>query len=324
MTTPPAPPSASTNVASISLLPVERDATGPFAGIVTMRLDQSPSPMVVLDHDLIRRIEATLKSLRSGPAMTGFILASASPRVFIAGADLKTIQSPLPPGSQGWNDDQLDRYLAYGQRVFGMIADLPGGCPTVAAINGAVLGGGLEIAMHCDALIAAPSASGKPYPVGLPEAGLSICPGWGGTNLLPARIDPADAIRRTASGTPMNFDEASAAGLFDRIANTPEDLIPTAKQWIVDHRTKPRQRDGAPSRWIGRTEVKAKVAAALDAVRDSLPKTESAAAVVAAIRAGLSQGWSAALEVERRELTRLRHTPAGQAAIQGFFDKSRK
>jgi enoyl-CoA hydratase/carnithine racemase len=303
---------------------IERESSGVFAGIATVRLDQSPSPMVVLDHDLIRRIEATLKELRKGPALTGLVLASASPRVFIAGADLKTIQSPLTPGSQGWNDDQLDRYLAYGQQVFGMIADSP--CPTVAAINGAVLGGGLEIAMHCDGLVAAPSASGKPYPIGLPEAGLSICPGWGGTNLLPARIDPADAIKRTASGTPMNFDEACAAGLFDRIAKTPDDLLTTAKQWLVDNRSKfgRRTAPSTPSRWIGDTHSRPKVAAALDAMRDALPKTDSAAAVVAAIRAGLSSGWSAALEVERRELTRLRNTPAGQAAIQAFFDKSKK
>ena len=50
--------------AAPALLPLERDTTGPFAGIVTMRLDQSPSPMVVLDHDLIRRIEATLRENR--------------------------------------------------------------------------------------------------------------------------------------------------------------------------------------------------------------------------------------------------------------------
>ncbi len=314
---------------TVSPLPIQRETDGPYAGIVTVRLDQSPSPMVVLDHDLIRRIEATLRELMRLGA-TGFVLASASPRVFIAGADLKTIQSPLTPGSQGWADEQLDRYLAYGQRVFGMICDLP--CPTAAAINGAVLGGGLEIAMHCDALIAAPAASGKPYPVGLPEAGLSICPGWGGTNLLPARMDPADAIRRTAEGKPMNFDEAKAAGLFDAVASSPETLLSTAKQWIVEERnrraSRPRRPDAQPLRWIGRIDmngrpIKAAVAAALDAARadPSFPKSEPAAAVLAAVAAGLNQGWPAALEVERRELTRLRNTEAGRAAIAAFFSR---
>lgn len=280
--------------------------------------------MVVLDHALIRRIEATLLEVRK-TGCTGLVLASASPRVFIAGADLKSIQSPQTPGSQGLNDDQLDAYLAYGQRVFGLLCDFP--CPTVAAINGAALGGGLEIAMHCDALVAAPSASGKPYPIGLPEAGLSICPGWGGTNLLPARMDPSDAIRRTAEGKPMNFDEAREAGLFDAVAPAQETLLDTAKQWIISERNRrtqsPVQRDGSPLRWIGRATdgTKAESAAAIDAVESSLPKTESAAACVKAVRAGLRDGWQAALDVERRELTRLRNTEAGKAAIAGFFAK---
>lgn len=307
-----------TTAPTLPPLPIDRDAS---TGIVTLRLDQSPSPphpMVVLDHDLIRRIESALLDIRK-QGCTGLILASNSPRVFVAGADLKTIQSPLTPGSQGWNDDRLDSYLAYGQRVFGMFCDFP--CPTVAAINGAALGGGLEIAMHCDALIAAPSASGKPYPIGLPEAGLSICPGWGGTNLLPARMDAADAVQRTAAGRTLNFDEARAANLFDAVAPSPESLHATAVGWINDHRARFSRRDGQPSRWIGRPEHKARCEAAIDAVEPALPDTDAARACVKAIRAGLREGWPAALEVERRELTRLRSTEPGRAAIAAFFGK---
>src|SRR5262245_46013245 len=173
-------------------LPNQREREGPCGGSVTVRLEEPGKPVVVLEHELMQRIEATLATL--GRDVRGLVLASASERVFVAGADLKAIQE--------LDDDQLDRYLRYGSKVFGMISDLP--FPTVAAINGAALGGGLEIAMHCDGLVAAPGA--KPYPVGLPEAGLCICPGWGGTNLLPARIDPAEAIKRTATGAAMTFD----------------------------------------------------------------------------------------------------------------------
>lgn len=293
--------------------PIEQDASGPFAGIAVVRLEQAGSPVVVLDHPLIQRIEATLREVRR--SATGFVLASASQRVFIAGADLKSIQA--------MSDRELDAYLAYGQQVFGMVADLP--FPTVAAINGAALGGGLEIAMHCDGLIGAPSPSGKPYPVGLPEAGLSICPGWGGTNLLPARIDPADAMMRTAIGKPMTYDEAVAGRLFDAVASTPEGLIGTCKQWIVAQRSRGTpHRDGAPSRWIGGPGCKSRTAAALPSVRESLPPTESARAVLDAISAGLERGWQDALDVERRELVRLRSTPAGRAAIEAFFEKSKK
>ncbi|MFG0260623.1 MAG: enoyl-CoA hydratase/isomerase family protein [Phycisphaerales bacterium JB041] len=291
--------------------PIERESSGQFGGICTVRLEQPGRPVVVLDEPLIRRLDATLDALPAG--CTGLVLASASKRVFVAGADLKTIVE--------LDDDALDRYLAYGQKVFGRLSQLP--FPTAAAINGAALGGGLEVAMHCDALIAAPSASGKPYPVGLPEAGLSICPGWGGTNLLAARMDPAEAMRRTASGKPLTFDEARVAGLFDAVAASADELPGEAMRWISTQISAgSTTRDGAPTRWIGRRNAAAKCMAAFDSVRDELPATEAAAAVADAIEAGLTRGWRAALECERAHLVRLRRTPEGAAAIQAFFERS--
>ncbi len=309
----------------VAALPVQVIDAGPHAGIAVLKLEQPGSPMVVLDHGLIRAIEAALKALPA--SIRGFVLASASTRVFIAGADLKTIQSPATPGSQGWNDDQLERYLAYGQRVFGMIADLP--VPTAAAINGAALGGGLEIAMHCDALIGpALGGNGKPFPIGLPEAGLAICPGWGGTNLLPARMNPADALVRTAQGKPMNSEEAVAAGLFERVAPSADAVLTTALDWVAEQRGRVPiaggRRDGSPSRWIGRPECAAKVLAALAEARATMGATDAGRACLQAVEAGLEKGWTAALEVERLELTRLRNTEPAKAAIQGFFDKSAK
>jgi len=284
--------------------------------MVMLRLEQPGKPVVVLDHDLIRRLETTLKSVPAGT--TGLILASASERVFVAGADLKAISEH--------SDDQLTRYLEYAARVFMLLAEAP--FPTVAAINGAALGGGLELAMHCDAIIATPPPArdgqpGKPYPVGLPEAGLGLCPGWGGTNLLPARMDPTEAIRRTATGTPMTFDEAVAARFFDRVAKGPADLILAAQQLCLELRGSVK-RDGTPRKWIGRPERARAVLDALDSVRPELPRTEAAAAVAEAIDAGLTRGWDAAVSVERRRLVQLRHTPAARAALEAFFAKSRK
>lgn len=290
---------------------VEVDSSGPWAGVGVLRLEQPGKPVVVLDHALIRRLEATLRAMPKG--LIGLVLASASERVFVAGADLKAITE--------LDDAALEKYLAYGSMVFGMLGQLP--YPTAAAINGAVLGGGLELAMHCDGLIGAPGV--KPYPVGLPEAGLSICPGWGGTNLLPARMDAVEAIRRTASGTPLMFDEAVAAGVFDAVAASHADLLPAAKAWVKARAASGRvERDGAPSRWIGRPAWAGRAVAGLDGVKDAIAATEPGRAVVAAVDAGLVRGWGAALAVERRELIRLRHTPAARAAIQAFFDRSTK
>lgn len=295
---------------------VEREMTGEHAGVVTVRLEQPGRPVVVLDLELVRRLEATLKAL---PAeATGLVLASASERAFVAGADLKAIQE--------LDDAGLHRYLKYTADVFGRLSQLP--YPTVAAINGAVLGGGLELAMHCDGLVAAPSASGKPYPVGLPEAGLAICPGWGGTNLLPARMGPEEAIRRTAMGQPMNFEEAKTAGLFDAVAETPDGLMAAAKGWLKAERERWRAgkrpaRDGAPSRWIGRPGRGAAVMSGLERVRLELTYTDAAEAVFQAVDKGLVEGWEAGIACEREQLVRLRGTPGARAAITAFFEKKK-
>src|SRR5262245_27997419 len=115
---------------SIEPFPIEVDQSGPFAGIAVIRLEQAGKPVVVLDHPLMQRIEATMKALPK--SALGLVLASAAEREFIAGADLKAIQE--------LDDNQLHRYLRYGAKVFGMFASLP--YPTAAAINGAALGGG--------------------------------------------------------------------------------------------------------------------------------------------------------------------------------------
>ncbi|MBK9187515.1 MAG: enoyl-CoA hydratase/isomerase family protein [Phycisphaerales bacterium] len=299
-------------------LPVSQVESGPHAGIVVVRLEQPGKPVVVLEQELIQRLEATLNAVPK--AARGLVLASASERVFVAGADLQAIQA--------LNDDQLARYLAYAARVFGMLATFP--FPTCAAINGAALGGGLELAMHCDGLVAAPppnqpdGSPGRVYPVGLPEAGLKICPGWGGTNMLPARMDPEQAIRMTAAGTPMTFPQACEAGVFDAVAPSSDALLATAMEWINAKAARGRlERDGAPSRWIGRPANASGVLSAFDRVKGELGASEPGASVMAAIDAGLTRGWSEALNVEQRQLIRLRNAPAGKDAIAAFFAKKK-
>ena len=294
---------------SVAPLPIAIESSGPAAGVATITLEQPGRPVVVLDHELLQRLDAALDQLPAGTK--GVVIASASERVFIAGADLKTISD--------WTDEELDRYLAFGAKVFCRLATLP--CPTAAAINGAALGGGLELAMHCEALIAAPSITGKPYPVGLPEASLGLCPGWGGTNLLPARLsDPGLAITRTCTGLPFHFDNAAEAGLFTKVV-APDELLAAARLHVATAR---RSGDGTAEIWRRVPGQAAKTVTALDAIRTELPRTDSAAAVVEAVDIGLTRGYAAALDSERRSLVRLRHTPLAREKLADFFAKSKK
>ncbi|MDX2148724.1 MAG: enoyl-CoA hydratase/isomerase family protein [Planctomycetota bacterium] len=301
-------------------LPLDVESSGPFAGIATLTLAQPGRPVVVLDHDLIRALEATLNAVPS--STIGLVLASASERAFVAGADLKAISE--------LDDDALHRYLEYGSRVFAMLSLAP--YWTVAAINGAALGGGLELAMHCDALVASPPAAregqpGKPYQVGLPEAGLGLCPGWGGTNLLPSLMDPADAIRRTATGQTLSSDEAFTTMLFAKIAPDAGSLTRTAKEWILGKISTGSGKSVAGATtadpWLRRPASKATTLLALGRERTTLETTDQGRAVMEAVEVGLARGYSAALEVERRQLVRLRHTPRAKEALAAFFAKKK-
>ena len=278
-------------------------------GITTLTLVPNPTNerggVVVLDEWLLDQIELAFDRIEAGPAPRGFVLASASSRVFIAGADLAEIEAK--------EDPELFSYLEKGARAYKRITNLE--CPSVALIAGSALGGGLEIAMHCDGLIGLSTPDGaRPYLVGLPEAGLGLCPGWGGTQMLPARIPPVDAIRATALGKPWKSD-ALPTGLFNIVVANREDMEAAARSWIDEH---PRTRRWDVPRCID--DLSADVlTVALDELASELPDTEAAAAVVECVRSGMNHGFMTALETERRLLVSLRHTPEARERLETFF-----
>lgn len=276
-------------------------------GIVTLRLAQPNRSVVVLDAWLLDQLHLFFDQLDSESPPSGFILMSRNDRVFVAGADLAEID--------GLSDEQLHAYLTEGAEAFARISSLD--CPSVACVNKTVLGGGLEIAMHCDALIAAAAGPGeKPWKLGLPEAGLGICPGWGGTQMLPARIDALEAIRMTALGQTWSSD-ALPKGLFERIVASPELLEKAAVEWI---RANPKAGDRRRPRCLDDMDPSV-MASAIDRARQDLPDTPSVHAVIEAVEVGLREGWTAGIAAERRLLVSLRHTPAARAKLESFLSK---
>lgn len=292
------------------LLPIRTIDAGETGTIAVLTLEQGDRPVVVIDESLMDRLDRSLAALPKG--IDGFILESAAPRAFVAGADLKAIMA--------MDDPSLHRYLEYGASIFQRISDLP--CPSVAVIHGACLGGGLELAMHCDGLIGLVDPAAKPFPIGLPEAGLKICPGWGGTNLLPARIDAKTAIIATATGVPFNAQSAAQLGLFDTTVTARENLIPAAIRWIGEQRGHTDR--GTPMHWIGADAHYSASEAGLHAAQRELEHTPEGDAVLDAVAVGLKEGWRGALRKERDELVRLRHTAPAREAIESFFAKTAK
>jgi len=291
------------------LLPVELSTNGDGAVIAVLTLDQPGRPVVVIDESLLNRLDATLDTLPDD--LGGFVLASSAPRAFVAGADLKAIMA--------MDDAELHAYLEFGARVFQRISDLK--CPTAAAIHSTVLGGGLELAMHCDGLVGLIEPEGKPFLIGLPEAGLKICPGWGGTNLLVARIDSKDAIVMTANGRAMKSDAADEMGIFDVTVSSADELLGAARAWVGAQETPTRI--GRPSRCIDESNA-AEMQGALVEARGELGTEEHTEAVCDAVGVGIASGWGAAVQCERDHLVKLRHTQPAQDAINAFFDKGKK
>ena len=294
-----------------SILPTEQTDDG----IVIVRLAPNPEKprggVVVLDGWLVDALDATLSEITRQGTPTGFVLASDSERVFVAGADLGEIEE--------LDDHQLLAYLQRGIVAFHRIISMQ--CPTVAAINGAALGGGLEIALHCDALVAtAVAPDQKPWRIGLPEAGLGLCPGWGGTQTLPARIDPAVAIRAAATGDTFKATQVPD-GLVDSFVPAGE-LRAAALNWIRKHpeAANDRMQHNVPRSIESRN--KSEICAALDTLRDDLPDTDSARAVVRSVEAGLEGGWTSGITVEAERLVALRHTPTAREKLEAFFART--
>jgi enoyl-CoA hydratase/carnithine racemase len=135
--------------------------------------------------------------------------------------------------------------------------------------------------------------------------------------MLPARIDPAEAIRATAAGTAWPIDRCPA-GLFDEIVPHDVDLHAAALRYL---RHNPRAGGPTAPRAIDASNRDG-VSEALAAVRSTLPDSASARAVVEAIEIGIADGWTSAIAAERRLLVGLRHTPEAKSKLQAFLKKA--
>ncbi len=173
--------------------------------IAELVIDQPGRKVNALGRDLLVMLDQSLASIEVRKELRGLLVRSGKPGQFVAGADLKEILH-LTHESPG----QIAALIALGHRVFNRLSRLP--IPTVALIDGPCLGGGLELALCCDARIV---ADHEATILGLPEVGIALIPSGGGTQRLPRLIDPAQAARLVLSGRKLTAVEAVELGLAD-------------------------------------------------------------------------------------------------------------
>ncbi|MGE0486291.1 MAG: enoyl-CoA hydratase/isomerase family protein [Gammaproteobacteria bacterium] len=197
-------------------------------GIGVVTLDMPGRPFNVFSDALIDELDALTTALESNGALRGVIVTSAKD-AFMAGADLAMVR--------GFTTLRFEHDAPTIRRTFSRLGyllrrfeKLP--VPTVAAINGLALGGGLEFAMACHHRVA---AQGDTPCLGLPEVLLGLLPGAGGTQRLPRLTSPAFAARMLLDGRPVTPAVAQAAGLVDHLA-APAQLLDSARAIALNAR----------------------------------------------------------------------------------------
>ncbi len=182
--------------------------------LVTIDNDEDWTKPSVFGRAAMESLASTLDELESGDFEA--MVLTGKPFVFAAGADLTEFPELRDPALAAAGSRA-------GHELFGRIRALP--YPTVAAINGACLGGGVEIALHCTARTIASSVRH----FACPEVFLGIIPGWGGTQLIPRLVSPKDAVAFVVSNPlrqnrMLNAAKAFEAGFADRLLEPVEFL----------------------------------------------------------------------------------------------------
>jgi enoyl-CoA hydratase len=197
---------------SFQFLSFEPDTDG--LALITIR---RPEKLNALNQALISELGEAFQVAREDPSIKALILTGAGEKAFVAGADIGELAEV--------DAIEAERISRRGQEIFRALETLRK--PSVAAINGFALGGGLELAMCCSIRIASPNAK-----LGQPEVKLGIVPGYGGSQRLPRLIGRGRALELLLSGDSIDAAEAYRIGLVNAIAAQSE-LIDTAKHWAA-------------------------------------------------------------------------------------------
>jgi enoyl-CoA hydratase/carnithine racemase len=160
-----------------------------------------PGALNAVSSALAMRLAAACAELAAEPGLRSVVLCSSTRRAFCVGADLKE--------RNAFTEADLRRQRPLIRAAFAGVRELP--VPTVAAVTGYALGGGLELALSCDLIVADDTAM-----LGLPEVTVGLVPGGGGTALLSRRVGASRAADLILTGRRVDAEEADRIGLLDR------------------------------------------------------------------------------------------------------------
>lgn len=195
-------------MSSYEHLLVEREA-----GIAMLTVNR-PKALNAMNQAAIAELARAARELDADPGVHVVIVTGSGEKAFVAGADISEMADFGPA--------QAEDHARKGQAAMAAVERMRK--PSIAAINGYALGGGLELALACDIRIASDNAQ-----VGLPEVSLATIPGFGGTQRLARAVGTSFAKELVLTGRRIRADEALRVGLVSRVVPQ-ADLLETAKQ----------------------------------------------------------------------------------------------
>ncbi len=285
-------------------------------GVVILTLDDPNQSANTMNSDYIASMqEAVDRLVAAKGSITGVVLASAK-KTFFAGGELKDLVTATHEDAQS--------IFELGQKIKAQLRTLETlGKPVVAAINGAALGGGLEIALAAHHRIAADTRGSV---IGLPEVTLGLLPGGGGIVRTVRLMGVADATMKVLlQGQRYKPRKALEVGLVHEVVATAEELIPAAKAWIKANPEAVQPWDVPKYRIPGGTPTTPAFAANLPAFPANLRKQLKGAnypaprAILAAAVESTQVDFDAALEIESRYFVEVVTSQVSTNMIKAFF-----
>jgi enoyl-CoA hydratase len=189
------------------------DAPGSGIAVVTVN---RPEKRNALSSAVMAELSEAFDRIAADAAIRAAVITGKGEKAFVAGADINELAELAPAA--------MREFALRGQAVFRKLEKL--GKPVVAAVNGAALGGGLELAMACTVRFASENAL-----LGQPEVKLGIIPGYGGTQRLPRLVGRGRALELLLSGEPVSAAEAFRIGLVNAVAPQQE-LLSHSIAWL--------------------------------------------------------------------------------------------
>lgn len=276
-------------------------------GIAWITFDLPGTSANLLSERTLRELDDVLEEIELEPSIHALVIQSAKDKVFVAGADLKAVRAQPPV--------KVGHLIRLGQEVFEHLAHLP--VRKVAAIHGACVGGGMELALACDVRIATRHECTR---LGVPETQLGLLPAWGGCTRLPKLIGLPRALDLILSGRLLKAEEALRRGMVDEVVHV-EHLREAAKKAALGKGAASRPRMTWTDRLLSSWPFAALVA--WKARRDLQKKTRGL--YLAPLRAlevvtrGLRKSVSKSLQLEREAMTELSATGDTGRLIDLFF-----